>query len=296
MYQASKHALPEATDSTDPEDTSPESSISSPKRTKPESPSKKSPVPPPPQRSSSVDILREMSIDVGHNALTTQSDGEEVFMPGVINGNSVSADTYSLGSSVYSDTVYFTPDEQGHLSSKHNLKRNQIPRANFQIDQISNRELTELSAQSLSTFKSPFSPGNNHSETKLKKSERSNTFGAVGSTRPTISLKKKEREQSSTVNKGTHDSGFSRDKLNHETTDKSKNRNRQFVNNRDKSWQDTAAVEDYSMEMLRREDYQSVNPNTIEYSIVDDKTVNDTNNNLDSDLFDGVERDKVCVF
>ena len=263
-------------DSTDPEDTSPDSSISSPKRTKPESPSYKSPnyrpVPSPPQRSSSVDILREMSIDVGDNPYTTQSDGEEALTPAVVNGNSVSADAFSLGSSVFSDTVYFTPEEHGNLSSKRNLKRNQIPREDIHTKLTSDSEFTEIRAGSLGTFKSPYS--NDHSKEKPKESEISGTFGAIGTNRNTVSLKEQEKKHSSDNNKNGHS---------------------QIVSKRDKSWQDSTAVEDYSMEMLRRENYYSVNPNTIEYSIVDDKSVNDTNNNLDSDLFDGVERDKVYV-
>ena len=235
-----------------------------------------------------MDILREMSIDVGDNPYTTQSDGEEALTPAIVNGNSVSADAFSLGSSVVSDTVYFTPEEHGNLSSKRNLKRNQIPREDIHTNLTSDSEFTEIRAGSLSTFKSPYSLSNDHSKEKPKESEISGTFGAIGTNRNTVSLKAQERKHNS-------DTRLPRDELNRETKDNNKNGHSRIVSKRDKSWQDTTAVEDYSMEMLRRENYYSVNPNTIEYSIVDDKSVNDTNNNLDSDLFDGVERDKVYV-
>ena len=228
-----------------------------------------------------MDILREMSIDVDDNAYTTQSDGEEAFTPAVVNGKSNSANSYSLGSSVFSDTVYFTPEEHLHLSSKRNFKQNQIPRKYFHSNLQSESEFTEPRAGSLSSFKSPYS---NHSKVEPTESERSDAFGAIGTNKSTANL-----------NKRTYDSQLPRDELNRETNESNKNRHSQIVSKKDKSWQDTTAVEDYSMEMLRRDNYYSVNPNTIDYSIVDDKTVNDTNNNLDSDLFDGVERDKVCM-
>ena len=190
--------------------------------------------------------------------------------------NGVSADTYSLGSSVYSDTVYCTP-EQFIDSSKHkvSLKRGHHEDLNLHTDFVSDDEVVELGAQSFSTFKNPSSPSSKTSFSKPKMNEMTGftkTGKFIGHQPNDNELFKhgsKPDSESTEQNKSTH--------------------------NKNKSWFDTTAMEDYSMEMLRKEDFHSVNPSSIEFSIVDEKVANDTNNNLESDLLDGVERDKVCL-
>ena len=284
-------------------DTSPDSSTSSPSRKSAKSKPASNP-PPKPQRA--VDILRQVAMEIDPNTYTIPGNGDETRMKEELSSHrdSISGDTCSLSSSVFSDTVNFTADYQLN-TPKHELphlaKPNKIKGTSNHGGYTSDGDLVDYGTTTFSTFKGPRARNGNNNlsndninrenkngqSAKLKDNQRSQNRIEQDDFNTRTSIKEGIVDNETL---SVPDSEYRTNDKHHVSTS-SPYGHTQTVTSANKSWQDVTATSDYSMEMLRKD--ESINPNTIEFSIVDEKTANDTNNNLEPDLFDGVEREKV---
>ena len=237
-----------------------------------------------------MEILRQVALEIDPSTYVINRD-EDKNEP----SSSMSRDTCSLSSSVFSDTVNFTADYQLN-TPKHgqsNLAKTNEVRLNNHNGYASDDNLVDYGVTTFSTFKGPNVRNRNEKFSKDKVDED----GSSDENRKFVIGQKKRigRADENVVDgeKISNPNHGYRNNDNHLVSNGTLE-GQTFSVTSAKSWQDVTGASDYSIEMLRRDD--SINPTTMELSIVDEKTANDTNNNLEPDLFDGVEREKVGLF